>query len=67
MPTTLRPVLLALLAFAPASSAFADDKPAAKKVNYKDDVSAIFQARCNACHNNDKKKGGQSATAMTSS
>lgn len=35
-----------------------DDAPAAKKVNYKDDVAAIFNARCNACHNNDKKKGG---------
>ncbi len=44
--------LFVLLVSSPATA----DEP--KKVNYKDDVSAIFQARCNACHNNDKKKGG---------
>jgi WD40 repeat protein len=30
----------------------------APKVNYKDNVAAIFQSRCNACHNSDKQKGG---------
>lgn len=47
--------LVALLAASLPARTTADD---AKKVNYKDDVAAIFQARCNACHNNDKKKGG---------
>lgn len=40
-----------------ASWARGADAPAAK-VNYKDNVAGIFQARCNACHNNDKQKGG---------
>ena len=31
----------------------ADPKP-----TFQDNVSAIFQARCNSCHNNDKQKGG---------
>ena len=31
---------------------------AAKAPNYKDDVLPIFNARCNSCHNPDKKKGG---------
>lgn len=30
------------------------------KINYTDQVSAIFQSRCNACHNGDKQKGGLS-------
>jgi hypothetical protein len=34
----------------------ADDAP--KKPNYKDDVASILNAKCNACHNQDKKKGG---------
>jgi WD40 repeat protein len=33
------------------------DAPAAK-VNYKDNIAPIFQAKCNACHNTDKQKGG---------
>lgn len=33
----------------------AEDKP---KINYKEHVAGIFQAKCNACHNGDKKKGG---------
>ncbi len=51
-------LLVALAALSAPPPTSADDAPAEKKVNYKDDVSAIFQARCNACHNNDKKKGG---------
>ncbi len=42
--------LLAVLAAPP------DDK----KITYTDQVSAIFQARCNSCHNGDKQKGGLS-------
>ena len=45
--TALAATILALVA--------ADDPEPA---NYKDDVAPIFRARCNACHNNDKKKGG---------
>src|SRR5207248_1054278 len=40
-----------------AVSLLAQDKA---KVNFKDQVSAIFQARCNSCHNSDKQKGGLS-------
>ncbi len=43
--------LAALAADAPKATA----KP---KVNYQDNVSAIFQSRCNSCHNDDKQKGG---------
>ena len=49
-----------------ATVARADD--AAKKVAFAD-VAAIFQNRCNSCHNGDKQKGGLSldtfGTAMT--
>jgi WD40 repeat protein len=46
------------LAFGLTASA-ADDKAVAKpKVNFNDNVSAIFQSRCNSCHNADKAKGG---------
>ena len=34
--------------------------PDDKKVTFADQVSAIFQARCNSCHNGDKQKGGLS-------
>lgn len=48
--------LILLVSLVPASAALvADEKP---KVNYKDQVAGIFQSKCNACHNNDKKKGG---------
>ncbi len=40
--------------FAPVSLA----QEAAKAPNYKDDVLPVFNARCNSCHNPDKKKGG---------
>ena len=51
MPATL--LLPILLAFTPA----ADDQPK-PKVNFQDNVAAIFQTRCNSCHNADKAKGG---------
>lgn len=57
------PALVGLLtiSLSPTPSARAaddKDKAAAKpKVTYKE-VSAIFQARCYACHNADKQKGG---------
>jgi hypothetical protein len=47
-----------VLLVARASGAAPPDDDAARKVNYKDDVAPIFNARCNGCHNNDKKKGG---------
>jgi WD40 repeat protein len=34
--------------------------PDDKKVTFADQVAAIFQARCNSCHNGDKQKGGLS-------
>jgi mono/diheme cytochrome c family protein len=49
-------VLMTLAIVVVAVPANAADAPA--KANYKDNVAAIFQARCNACHNNDKQKGG---------
>jgi hypothetical protein len=44
-----------LLTVAAARASAEDAKP---KVNFTDNVSAIFQNRCNSCHNGDKKKGG---------
>jgi hypothetical protein len=35
------------------------------KVNYKDHVAGIFQSKCNACHNGDKKKGGLALDSYT--
>lgn len=59
MNAALIPATLAALLAAPTSLiATADEAKEARKINYKDDVSAIFQSHCNACHNNDKKKGG---------
>lgn len=43
-----------LLGLAPHVAA-ADAPP---KITYQEHVSAIFQARCNSCHNADKQKGG---------
>jgi mono/diheme cytochrome c family protein len=34
------------------------DEKAAPNPTFQDNVAAIFQARCNSCHNNDKQKGG---------
>lgn len=42
------------LLLALAGTSRADDA----KPNFQDDVAPILSARCNACHNNDKKKGG---------
>ena len=39
-----------------ATSAQADD--AKTKINFQDQVSQVFRARCNSCHNADKQKGG---------
>ncbi len=50
---TIALVLLTVPAFASAA-----DEKAKPKVNFTDNVSAIFQARCNSCHNADKAKGG---------
>ena len=41
-------------------TASAADEKARPKVNFTDNVSAVFQARCNSCHNADKAKGGLS-------
>ena len=41
-----------------AVAATAADEKAKPKVNFQDNVLAIFQARCNSCHNADKAKGG---------
>ncbi len=58
MPSNFVIATVLLLAFGLTASA-ADDKPAAKpKVNFQDNVSAIFNTRCNSCHNADKAKGG---------
>lgn len=57
MRPTIAGTLLAagLLAAVPLSASGADAKV---KINYQDQVSAIFKNRCNACHNADKQKGG---------
>lgn len=47
---------LAALALFLAPGARAQD--AAPKTTFADHVAPIFAAKCNACHNNDKKKGG---------
>ena len=55
-----RPAVLLVLISASLAQA-ADDKAASKakpKVNFQDNVAAIFQSRCNSCHNADKAKGG---------
>lgn len=57
--TFARPLITAFtfsLVVAPQLLVRADDAPA--KINYKDNVAPVFNARCNACHNQDKKKGG---------
>ncbi len=42
----------------PATPAADAPKAAKPKVTFQDNVSAIFQSRCNSCHNADKQKGG---------
>src|SRR5947209_19005829 len=64
MPRILPATLLALACL--AATAPAADPPRAKpKVNFQDHVSAIFQARCNGCHNADKAKGGLTLETYT--
>ncbi len=46
------------LVLASAFAAAAADEKVKPKVNFQDNVLAIFQARCNSCHNADKAKGG---------
>ena len=58
MPRTF--ALSLLVVVAAGSLAPAADEKAKPKVNFQDNVSAIFQARCNSCHNADKAKGGLS-------
>ena len=58
MPFDRFPAIAIVLAFGLTASA-ADEK-ARPKVNFTDNVSAVFQARCNSCHNADKAKGGLS-------
>ena len=48
------------LALALGLSASAADEKAEPRVNFTDNVSVVFQARCNSCHNADKAKGGLS-------
>jgi hypothetical protein len=52
---SLASLVVLLLTVAVARVSAEDAKP---KVNFTDNVSAIFQNRCNSCHNGDKKKGG---------
>jgi Planctomycete cytochrome C/WD domain, G-beta repeat len=47
-------VVAVSFALASLTTATAAEPP----VTYQDNVAAIFQAKCNACHNNDKQKGG---------
>ncbi len=49
--------ILTSLTLLGASATVRADEAKPAKVTYKE-VSAIFQNRCNGCHNNDKKKGG---------
>jgi WD40 repeat protein len=57
MPRTLAMARVLLILLAPTIAAAADAPPA--KVTFAE-VSAIFQQRCNSCHNADKQKGGLS-------
>jgi WD40 repeat protein len=57
MPSRFVPPLAIACSLGLVPGAFAADE-AKPKINYKDDVSTVFQTHCNACHNLDKKKGG---------
>jgi WD40 repeat protein len=66
MPLKISSAIALVLAFGLTAPA-ADDKPAAKpKVNFQDNVAAIFNARCNSCHNADKAKGGLALETFSS-
>ncbi len=56
MPSRLAYPLAVACSLGLISATLADEAP--PKVNFKDNVSSIFQTHCNACHNLDKKKGG---------
>ena len=58
MPRILPAATLLALACLAATAPAADPPKAKPKVNFQDHVSAIFQARCNGCHNADKARGG---------
>src|SRR5271163_3969432 len=38
--------------------AHGEEAKKAAKINYEEQVSAVFKNRCNGCHNADKQKGG---------
>jgi WD40 repeat protein len=57
-PTATATAALALLLGPSAVLAAAEDA----KVNFTDNASKIFQARCNTCHNADKASGGLNLT-----
>ena len=50
--------LVGAIGFGSLLSFQAQAQDAAKALTYKDDVLPVFNARCNSCHNPDKKKGG---------
>jgi WD40 repeat protein len=51
-------IVLGVLTVAAALPARGEEVKKAAKVNYEEQVSAIFKNRCNGCHNADKQKGG---------
>jgi hypothetical protein len=55
-------IVSGLLLLGAALRAPAEEKA---KLNYKDHVAGIFQSKCNACHNGDKKKGGLALDSYT--
>jgi hypothetical protein len=61
-------VLTMTAALFPTLPARGEETKKAAKVNFEEQVSAIFRNRCNSCHNADKQKGGLNletfATAM---
>src|SRR3954451_16913645 len=56
MPSKLPTVLTTCLLLGLTPQAPAADAPA--RITYQQHVAPILQARCNACHNADKQKGG---------
>ena len=44
--------------WSPLPASGEEAKKAAAKINFEEQVSAIFKNRCNGCHNADKQKGG---------
>src|SRR5690606_38863400 len=60
LPATLLTATLLLLGL--SLRAPGEEKP---KINYKEHVAGIFQSKCNACHNGEKKKGGLALDSYT--